>query len=98
MGPGLFGLLRRLPGWAHAERRALLCLVNVSGVPQNAYVTLDDGAARAWTDLLTGKQHAFEYGALTPTLARYQVLWLAAADPAEAPLPPSDETQVHTPD
>lgn len=100
LGPGLFGLLRRLPGWPHDERRALLCLVNVSGMPQNAYVTLDDGAARAWTDLLSGARLTFDYGALTPTLAPYQVLWLAAEeDPAaDRPLPPSDETQVHTPD
>ncbi len=76
--PGVFGLLRRPQGWPQADPNALLCLINVTSGERSIYITLDDEAPRVWTDLLSGEEYAFHYGALTPTLAPYQVLWLAA--------------------
>ncbi|HEY3344512.1 MAG TPA: sugar phosphorylase [Anaerolineaceae bacterium] len=74
MGSGVFGLLRGSP----ASEQAVLCLTNVSDLPQTVELNMEGlgFAPRMWSDLIGGQ--TFVLGKHPNLLLQpYQVLWLA---------------------
>jgi maltose alpha-D-glucosyltransferase/alpha-amylase len=67
--------------WREHEQERLLAVHNLSGVPQEVYLTLAGSRVNELRDLLSGKVPPVDSGGLVLALEPYQYLWLERAHP-----------------